>query len=261
MIYGNLNQQKILRDLIENNYSPILVSGPEGIGKFSFCLEYLQQKSFEKIVISPSDKVLKIESARFLSSLAQRKTEKRVIVVNEAHKFKIESQNSLLKTLEESMSNTIFILITHQENKILPTIRSRSLKVKFTLVPKSETIKFLQTKGFNDEDISLALDFYPYQPGKALQFLIQKNKFEVFKNFLTGDFTNSLKDNFSLKEFLEYYLLVRRKEFLASLAKNQSKNQKLDFLKNLRSALDLYYDADYNLNFDLQLINLVLNNG
>jgi hypothetical protein len=258
MIYGNLEQQNLLKEMVEKNTSPILISGPEGVGKFSFCFEYLKEKKFEKIFFSTADKIFKIESARFLTSLAQKKTEKRIVLIDEVHKFKSDSQNTLLKTLEEAPSKTIFILITHQENKILPTIHSRSLKIKFSLVPESETAKFLKEKGFSQDEIKLALEFFPFQPGKAFQFLIQKNKFEILKKFLLGEMTDNLKDYFSLKEILEYYLLFKRQELLKSLGDSKKINETL---LRLRSALNLYFDADYNLNFDLQLTNLILNNG
>jgi len=258
MIYGNFNQQKIVTELIEKDRSPILISGPEGIGKFSFCFEYLKEKDLEKIVLSSAEKILKIDSARLLTSLAQKKTDKRIVLIDEIHKFKPESQNTLLKTLEEAPSKTIFILITHQENKILPTIRSRSLKIKFSLVPESETVKFLKEKGFSQDEIKLALEFFPFQPGKAFQFLTQKNKFEILKKFLLGEIPDNLKDHFSLKEILEYYLLFKRQELLKSLPESKKSTE---LLFCLRSALNLYFDADYNLNFDLQLTNLIFNNG
>jgi DNA polymerase III delta prime subunit len=44
MIYGNLESQKILKELIEKDISPILVLGPEGVGKFSFLKEYLDSQ-------------------------------------------------------------------------------------------------------------------------------------------------------------------------------------------------------------------------
>ena len=258
MIYGNSKQQQIVRDLIENEKSPILIVGPEGVGKFSFILEYLSDKSIEKIILNPQEKFFKIDSARFIVSLSQKRSHKRIMIINEAHKFQYQSQNILLKTFEESQSNTIFILITHQQHKILPTIKSRSINVRFSLVDKEETIKFLQENNFSQEDINYALNFYPYQPGKAFKLLMTKNKVEIFKKFIARqDFDlDKLKTNFSLSEFLEYYLLFKRSELLKKLDQNYGKE-----INHLREVLKLYYDADFNLNFELQLTNLILNNG
>jgi len=259
MIYGNLESQKILKELIEKDVSPILVVGPEGVGKFSFLKEYLDSKKIEKIAIQTEDKNFKIETARSLVSLSQKKSEKRIILIDNAHKFQIYSQNTLLKTFEETPSKTIFILVSHQENKILPTIRSRSIKVKFGLVKKEETEKFLKEKGFNQKEIDLALDFYPYQPGKALRFLHSK-KFELLNKFLIKkDFNfEELKNNFTLQEFLENYLLFLRKELLEKIKERKLISQEI---KKIKDCLNLYYDSDYNLNFELQLANLILSHG
>jgi hypothetical protein len=259
MIYGNLKSQKILKELIEKDVSPILVVGPEGVGKLSFLKEYLDSQKIEKIAIQTEDKNFKIETARFLVSLSQKKSEKRIVLIDNAHKFQIYSQNTLLKTFEETPSKTIFILVSHQENKILSTIRSRSIKVKFGLVKKEETEKFLKEKGFSQKEIDLALDFYPYQPGKALRFL-NSRKFEFLNKFLTQPELNfeELKNSFTLQEFLENYLLFLRKELFKKLKEN---NPISGEIKKIKDCLNLYYDSDYNLNFELQLANLILSHG
>jgi DNA polymerase III delta prime subunit len=259
MIYGNLESQNILKELIKKDISPILVVGPEGVGKFTFLNEYLNSQKIEKIPIHTEDKNFKIDTARALVSLSQKKSEKRIILIDNAHKFQIYSQNTLLKTFEETPSKTIFILVSHQENKILPTIRSRSIKVKFGLVKKEETEKFLKEKGFNQKDIDLALNFYPYQPGKALR-LLSLNKIEPLNKLLIKkDFNfEELKNNFTLQEFLENYLLFLRKEFLEKIKERKLISQEI---KKIKDCLNLYYDSDYSLNFELQLVNLILNHG
>jgi DNA polymerase-3 subunit delta' len=259
MIYGNLDKQKLLKELIEKNVSPILVTGPEGVGKFSFLKEYLKSKKIEKNFIDSDNKILKIETARYLVSLSHKKSDKRVILINDAHKFEVYSQNTFLKTLEETLSETIFILITYQENKILPTIRSRSVKVKFSFIKKEETEKILKDKGFSDKDINLALNFYPYQPGKALRFLNFK-KYVIINKLISSaeiDF-EELKNINDPKEFLEYYILSLRNDLLKNLNNKQLIYSKIKHIKN---CLNLYYDFSYNLNFNLQIANLVLNNG
>jgi len=47
-------------------------------------------------------------------------------IIHDAQKLTHEAQNSLLKTLEESTKETIYILTVNNEKNLLPTIRSRS---------------------------------------------------------------------------------------------------------------------------------------
>jgi DNA polymerase III delta prime subunit len=260
MIYGNYKQQSFLKEALENKESAILIVGPEGVGKFSFAFEYLNGKDWEKIILDSSSKNFKIDSARLVVSLAYKKSQRRIILINDFHKFQPQSQNVLLKTLEESKTPTTFIFITHKENKILPTIRSRSLKIKFNLVESKETASFLKNKNFKEDEINFALDFYPHQPGKAFNFLSNKEKLNIFKKIITGkeDVFEEVKNVFTLNEFLEYYLLFLRKKALASL---KNKIELKEYILKLRQATWLFYDSDYNLNLELQIANLILNNG
>lgn len=258
MIIGNIQQQKILKNLIDLDVSPILLSGPEGVGKFFCVKEYLKSKDYEKIIIDSEEKIIKIESVRFLVNINQRKSNKRVIVINDAHKLQYQSQNTLLKSLEEKLSKTIFILITHRPYKILSTIRSRSIIIRFNLLSKDETKKILEEKGFDYKNIELVLDVYPYQPGKALNLLKNKEKLEIFKKFIKNPllYLQDLKKAYSLSEFLEDYISWFRynKVFYDKI---YSLSKKDIFI--LKEILNLYNDSSYNLNFELQITNLFLN--
>lgn len=66
-----------------------------------------------------------------------------VVVLDEVHACSSQAQTALLKILEEVKSNTFFILCSTHIYKILPTIRSRSLELKYSTVPYEEIIEHL----------------------------------------------------------------------------------------------------------------------
>lgn len=259
MILGNSQQQEILKNWLERDNGTFLLYGPEGVGKFSFCLDYLKEKGWEKVILNTEDKLLKIESARLLTSLSYYQTEKRVILINDVHKFQKQSQNTLLKTLEESPTKTIFILVTHELNEILPTIRSRSLMLKFNLLSPETTIEVLKLRNYNLDKIKFILEVYPGQPGKIISFLENPEKLTLVKKFFLAETTEKLllleelKKHFTLKEILSIYLLIKMKQV--------KKRLDLKEIQKIKETLNLYADADYNLNFELQLANLILNHG
>jgi len=62
----------------------------------------------------------------------------KVFIIDEAELMDPTGQNAMLKTLEEPPAGTYFILICANEDRLLPTVRSRSQRVAF--VPLSEAI-------------------------------------------------------------------------------------------------------------------------
>ncbi len=61
----------------------------------------------------------------------------------------IEGQNALLKVLEEPPSYGVFILLTDNPDKILPTVRSRCTELKLTALPR-DLLKSTLTWDFPD---------------------------------------------------------------------------------------------------------------
>ena len=61
----------------------------------------------------------------------------KVFIVDEAHLLMDKGQNTLLKLIEEPPEGTVLILVTHDEQRLLPTVRSRCQRVGF--VPLTDT--------------------------------------------------------------------------------------------------------------------------
>ncbi len=55
----------------------------------------------------------------------------KVVIINDAHLLNAVAANALLKTLEEPPDQTLFILVTHRQQLLLPTILSRCISLSF----------------------------------------------------------------------------------------------------------------------------------
>tara|TARA_A100001388_G_scaffold89896_1_gene65037 strand:+ start:5020 stop:5979 length:960 start_codon:yes stop_codon:yes gene_type:complete len=80
-----------------------------------------------------SGEIIRIEQIRSIKNFLSQKSiesEKKIVLINNAHLLNESSSNCLLKTLEEP-SNGIFILITSKKNLLLDTIISRCQLVRF----------------------------------------------------------------------------------------------------------------------------------
>jgi len=68
------------------------------------------------------------------------------VIISEAEKLNIESQNALLKILEEPRQDILFILELHTLEPLLPTIKSRCWVINFSPLDKEEVKVFLENK-------------------------------------------------------------------------------------------------------------------
>jgi len=89
----------------------------------------------------------------------------RVFIVRDADELTVSAANALLKTLEEPGQGTHFVLLTSRPNRLLDTIRSRTLPVRFSPLPDAVVAQILQAKGLDPKvaavaqgSVALALD-------------------------------------------------------------------------------------------------------
>lgn len=91
------------------------------------------QKIKDDILLNLDSKLVKIfekdefllEDAKAVTKEAYIKEEQSKYIIILAKSFNTYAQNSLLKILEESPTNTIFIIVSNSKSNFLPTIRSR----------------------------------------------------------------------------------------------------------------------------------------
>jgi len=79
-----------------------------------------------------------------------------IVIVRAAHELSQQAANALLKTLEEPPDRVHFVLVTSQPNRLLDTIRSRTLAVRFGPLPDSVIEAILERHGKPKSVSSLA---------------------------------------------------------------------------------------------------------
>lgn len=167
-LVGNEKVKEYLNSTIENkniSHSFMFVGKP-GIGKKQFahqyaemimclqdgkcdgnsvkcdsCVKFEGNANPDYAEILPDGKTLKIEQIRNLQARIVEKpitSRKKVYVIDDADLMSEESQNCLLKTLEEPPEYAVIILIVSNESRILPTIKSRCVIIKFQPLTSKE---------------------------------------------------------------------------------------------------------------------------
>jgi len=113
---------------------------------------------YHKIAI-PKANFIKINSVRNLrreASLSSFEGGKRVFIISNAEEMNAEASNSLLKTLEEPSSDSVFILTTAHKEQLLPTILSRCQLVQFDPLSEEELKEALESRnGIESEQASI----------------------------------------------------------------------------------------------------------
>jgi len=97
----------------------------------------------------PEKKTVSVELIRQLQADAYvRPNEgiKKVYLIPRAMDMTDNAQNALLKLIEEPPSYAVFLLLTNNAEKLLPTVRSRAVELRLEPVPRTEALTWLQGK-------------------------------------------------------------------------------------------------------------------
>ena len=150
--------------------------GVEPCNQCSSCLNHLNDNHLAINEINGADKN-GVDDVRGIIERCQINTldsKYRVFIIDECHQMSKPAQNAMLKLLEDPPQDTIFILCTTEEDKLLETIRSRARILRFHTVPRDLVTGYLLNVAYH-EGISLteqeAQRIYEYNKGSIRQSL------------------------------------------------------------------------------------------
>lgn len=102
------------------------------------------------------------------ASYAPREGRRRVFLVDPADRMHAESQNALLKTLEEPGAQTVIVLVASRPHVLLPTVRSRCFQIGFGAMPPDELALGLEARGFGPAEARARAALAEGRPGRAI---------------------------------------------------------------------------------------------
>ncbi len=112
---------------------------------------YLQGDHPDFVYLKPEKTEIKVDQIRSVKEFVYIKpalSHKKVVVIYNANTMNTYAQNALLKVLEEPPLDTHFILVAHNLNSLLPTIKSRCFMLEVPPLTKEELAK---KTGIKDE--------------------------------------------------------------------------------------------------------------
>ena len=290
-IIGHDKQRKVLAQTVKSNRlnNGYIFSGKEGTGKFLIAKEFARMilcrksdydincdceecKFGEKhpdLIILDLDLInsnlsekekkhtISIELIRDLKEFAELtpfRAKHKVCIINDAHLIQDSAANAFLKTLEEPSLETIFILVTHKFEKLLPTIKSRCINIKFSGLSDNDLKECLNLLGI-DEINELVLKYSSGSVSKALNMIESIKENTLFDEKIRENKTDLTRYILSLKDKDEIRFLIGNIYLFTVEKYRQSKAVILmsfaDYL------LEIYKRLDYNVNLDIFKYDLI----
>ncbi len=133
---------------------------------------------------------------KFLNSTSIMQNSSKIVIVDSADYLNISSANSMLKILEESNDSTYIFLISNQISLLLPTIRSRCLKIKFNTHNLTNFTNIIKNNidEISNEEINFYFELTYGSPGTTI--LYYNNDFlDIFQLSIKCLLSNDLDDD------------------------------------------------------------------
>ncbi len=204
----------------------ILLSGINGVGKFELAKQMAHLGLCENLsdagvcdqcsacelikagnhtdlsIISAEKSIIKVDQIRKLSkdvTLTTTRNQYRIVIIENAEKMNKASANALLKTLEEPPKKVVIILTTSEIGKLLPTIKSRCIKLAIKTPDYQQAYDWLSnTMQSEPGEIDLSLSLSNLAPISAKEILENKILPEVITMF--DDLQQLLEQNKTVLE-------------------------------------------------------------
>tara|TARA_B100001057_G_scaffold71699_1_gene65928 strand:- start:403 stop:1386 length:984 start_codon:yes stop_codon:yes gene_type:complete len=183
----------------------------------------------------------------FLNSTSIIQNSSKIVIVDSADYLNISSANSMLKILEEPKENTYIFLISNQISLLLPTIRSRCLKIKLNSHNLTNFTKIIKHNidEISNEEINFYFELTYGSPGATI--LYYNNDFlDIFQLSIKCLLSNDLDDDkinlsnilskFTNDEFSNYLSMLK---FILIVANKLKINRNDKNLVNMPNYLEL----------------------
>lgn len=198
----------------------------QGCGICDTCRRIQTGQHPDVLSFEPSTQQYVIDQAREIVAIASTRPHEapaRVIILDRADCLNPSSANCLLKTLEEPFPCNHLVLITAAPDRLLPTIRSRTQRLRFLALQPAALVQIALRRGATQAQAETAAALAGGQAGRLLQALesdVESNLWTVVGNFRKAAAENGMGAIFNASaEFSDKESRQDLPEVLALLAR------------------------------------------
>lgn len=163
---------------------------------------FTEARLYENLGIETKAALINVaESKSILETLSLSALEGgyKAVVIYLPERMNREAGNRLLKSIEEPPEKTLFVLITHSPEQVLPTILSRCQRIRLTPLPKDSVVRAGVTDSFSQIAVELMDSLTSHDLLAALE---------------AGEKAASLPSRDSMRSFCVYLSDICRNVFL-----------------------------------------------
>jgi DNA polymerase III delta prime subunit len=239
--------QKVDNLLASNNLSSsYIIEGPSGLGKLElanyFLKKLIREENFLKNVYSLEPEIVEKNGVKRKKQIQLKEIKKllnfmnlkpinssyNACIIQDAQRMTDQAMNALLKNLEEPRSSNIYIFVTENSKKLLPTIISRSIVFKIGFSSRNFILEKIKdkTSTYNnlldiiEKPIYEKLDILENKAKNSHRLLEDiDNWILLLTNNLENRFIGSKNQESNLKINLDFKSLINLLEKLLELRK------------------------------------------
>ena len=146
----------------------------QGCGTCDACRRIETGQHPDVLSLAPAAQQYVIEQAREIVTIASTRPHEapaRVLILDRADALNPSSANCLLKTLEEPCPGNHLLLVTSAPDRLLPTIRSRTQRVRFAALQPAALVEIAVRRGATRAQAETAASLASGQAGRLMQAL------------------------------------------------------------------------------------------
>ena len=167
----------------------------------------------------PSIYVNESEEIISRSSLSAFQENLKIFIIWQPEKMRLEAANKLLKIIEEPYEDTVFILVSNNDTRILPTILSRTQQYHFKPLAEEEIENHLLLKGVSSNEAKEVSKIARGSMQKAEEIALFPNELnefcEYFKELMRSAYALNAKKLKSISEEISAFGREKIQRFLA----------------------------------------------
>ncbi len=270
----NPSSDKTLSLIINNLPQSLLLTGKSGVGLCTIAKYIADANKVRPIIILPEkDEAIDLIKGSISVDIVRKLIDDtktindavKIVIIDYAERMTHPAQNAFLKLLEEPNNKLHFILLTTDQEKLLPTIKSRTEKINIQPITKKQSDDLIDSMNVTDATKRARLLFMAVGLPAEMTRLINSDQYFNKRSESVRD-ARELMSGTTYQKLLIIQKYKDNRESTLSLLSDVlnivkysiSTNPQIDTVKKIDDVLQAFDQIAQNCNIRLCLTRMIL---